>query len=158
MNKTTIHYLDDPANTLVYIDKDGNEVRKIPFDPEYGDIATRLSVIRTTEFTNAIKRKNYEDSVRNAQISIDAGRGDKAPAVLPVPECEFWPDDYTLPGHTIPWDPPLLTLRPSMTPAPVTPVFNPTAPDAVMQQLRSIFDLLLSHGADIAQIVKAVVK
>lgn len=111
----SIRYLNDSQNSIQYTDKNGESITKNPFDPEYNDISTRLAMIYQGKAKNMNARKNYEDAVRNLQVSIDAGRltvATAAPQLAQAPEQDFWPEDYTLPKTTIPWDPPLLTLRP----------------------------------------------
>jgi hypothetical protein len=157
--KTTIHYLDDSQNSLQYVDKNGDTITLNPFSPYYADVATRLSVISVTNSQNAMKRKNYEDAVANAQLSAT----DLKPYFLPDPPlCEFWPDDPNETGYTVPWNPPLAVVVPghaavstvhglvnsTIPAAPAAPAATGGSPADFLERLLA---LLLDHAPALAQ-------
>jgi hypothetical protein len=106
---TTIKYLNDSSHSIQYTNAEGSVVVLNPFDQNYSSVVERFNSIQNATRVNMINRKNYEDAVRNAQRNIDISRSH--PPLPTPPECEFWPDDYTLPGSTIAWKPPLLTVK-----------------------------------------------
>jgi hypothetical protein len=145
--KTTVKYLDDSQHSLQFVNKDGDTITANPFDAIYGDIAERLANIIRTNGENARARKNYEDAVKNAQQNVVEGRPyDPLP---PAPECEFWPDDYTLPGTTIPWTPPLAVITPITIFKSGQGASQTTGAakvdDATRAMIVNMFNLLVSH-------------
>lgn len=126
--KNMIKYLNDAANNIQYTNKDGELVTRNPFDPDFVLIAQRLSLIHSNEAENQQRRTNYENAVRAAQVSVDAGRF--APVALPVPYMLVTPEDYTLPAdEQSDWDPPLLEIKHrSGVPVPDTHGFGPDSP------------------------------
>lgn len=120
-----IRYLNDAANNIQYTNAVGEVITKNPFDAEFIFISQRLSLIHSNDAENRQRREHYERDVRNAQVSIDAGR--PANVTLPVPLHLETPEDFELPADedTL-WDPPLLTLKPHVVSYPATGI----GPDA----------------------------
>jgi len=110
---------DQDGSSLYYTDKDGNRVEYGPFaGQKYTDLLTARSAQMDAARENTLAVTNYNNVLANAQISVNAGRGDTVTAPA-KPQQKVVADVLGTDGQPVityvPFSPPLADLVPLVT-------------------------------------------